>query len=73
LVALKADLEAADLDPTPAQRQVAAYYTAGFGHALQGWRTSTQPALGSLNQHLRAAGMAPLTVREPAEAAREER
>jgi hypothetical protein len=73
LVALKADLEAADLDPTPAQRQVAAYYTAEFGHALQGWRTSTQPALGSLNQHLRAAGMAPLTVREPAEAAREER
>ncbi len=72
LVAVKADVEFADLTPTPAQRQVVAYYTAEFSRALQAWRTSTRPALGSLNEHLRAAGMAPLSAPEPAEAASEE-
>lgn len=61
LVALKGDVESVDREPTSGQRQVFEYYSAAFERSMQAWRGLTGPSLASLNQHLRAASMAPLT------------
>jgi hypothetical protein len=60
LVALKADVESADLAPTSAQRQVFAYYTEAFDRSMLEWHSLTRTTLASLNEHLRTAKMAPL-------------
>ena len=70
LVALKADVEAADIAPTAAQRQVYGYYTEPFVRWSQEWQRLTHTRLASLNEHLRATGIAPLAT--PAAAAVED-
>lgn len=68
LVAVKADVESADLRPTSGQRQVFAYYSAAFERSMQEWRGLINAPLASLNRHLLAAHLAPLAVPEPAAA-----
>jgi photosystem II stability/assembly factor-like uncharacterized protein len=72
LVALKADMESADLVPTPAQRQVFAYYTEAFDRSILEWHRLIHTTLASLNEHLLAAKMAPLAAAEAAGASRED-
>jgi hypothetical protein len=72
LVALKADMESADMAPTSAQRQVFAYYTEAFDRSLLEWHMLARTTLASLNEHLRAANMAPLAASEAAGAGRKD-
>ncbi|RDS80748.1 hypothetical protein DWU98_12370 [Dyella monticola] len=67
LTAIATDVEGADRAPTDGQRQAFAEYKANLDKAVTQWQAIRGTDLVTLNAHLHAAGMKPITVPPPSQ------